>query len=105
MSSIDAAQAERVLREHVLPRYAADTTEDAFSSDEDLLASGRVDSLGIMEIIAFVEDAFSMVVDDEDILPDNFCSVRAMARFVAAKQGSALVEVITSPGSDGEVAI
>jgi acyl carrier protein len=92
MSAADPAHVERVLRDHVLPRYAPGTPEDAFSSDEDLLASGRVDSLGIMEIISFVEDAFSVVVDDEDILPENFCSVRAMARFVAAKQVSTVAE-------------
>ena len=92
MSSADAAQIERALREHVLARYVVGTTEDAFSSDEDLLASALVDSLGVLEIVSFVEDAFSVVVDDEDIVPDNFRSVRAMTRFVAAKRASSMVE-------------
>jgi acyl carrier protein len=92
MSSTDPAHVERVLREHVLERYAAGATEDTFDPEEDLLASGRVDSMGILEIISFVEDTFSVVVEDEDILPDNFCSVRAMAGFVAAKQSSTVVK-------------
>lgn len=82
----EAAQIERVLLEHVRARYVVGANENAFSSDEDLFASGRVDSMGVMEIISFVEDAFSVVVDDVDIVPENFRSVRAMAEFVAAKQ-------------------
>jgi acyl carrier protein len=92
VSRAEAAQIERILREHVLARYAVGTTEDDFISDGDLLATGLVDSMGVMEMISFVEDAFSVVVEDEDIVPANFRSVSAMTTFVAAKQASTAVE-------------
>jgi acyl carrier protein len=54
--------------------------------EHDLLASGHVDSMGVMEIIGFVEQTFSLSVDDEDIVPENFRSLRARADYVARKK-------------------
>jgi acyl carrier protein len=55
--------------------------------DEDLLASDQLDSQGMMELVAFVEESFAIEVGDEDLFPENFKSVDAIAGFVARKQG------------------
>lgn len=53
--------------------------------DEDLLASDQLDSQGIMELVAFLEEGFGIEVGDEDLVPENFKSVDAISGFVAAK--------------------
>jgi acyl carrier protein len=83
----EAAQIEETLREHVLAKYAGGAGTRALDPDEDLLESGTVDSMGVMELTSFVEESFGVVVDDEDIVPDNFRSLRSMARLVAQKKG------------------
>ena len=55
------------------------------SNDEPLLDSGVVDSLGILEIVNFVEDEFKITVSDEDLLPDNFNSIQTLVIFVEQK--------------------
>jgi acyl carrier protein len=55
--------------------------------DEDLLASDQLDSQGMMELVAFIEESFAIEVGDEDLTPENFKSVDAIASYVTSKQG------------------
>ncbi len=48
---------------------------------------GIVDSTGILELVAFVEESFKISVADEEILPDNFDSLAKLGAFVRRKQG------------------
>jgi acyl carrier protein len=55
------------------------------SNDEPLLANGLIDSLGILEVVSFVENEFGIVVSDEDLLPENFGSIHSLTNFVHEK--------------------
>ncbi|HZM17581.1 MAG TPA: acyl carrier protein [Candidatus Krumholzibacteria bacterium] len=54
---------------------------------DSLVASGVVDSLGVFQLVAFLEDAFDIRVRDEEIALEHFESVQNTARFVATKKG------------------
>jgi acyl carrier protein len=51
-----------------------------------LLATGTIDSTGVMDLVMFLEDEFGFEVDDEDLVPDNLDSVQKLARFVERKR-------------------
>jgi acyl carrier protein len=55
-----------------------------------LLEKGVVDSMGVAEIIAFVESEFGVSTSDEEISEANFGSLSAIARFIAVKQPYAI---------------
>jgi acyl carrier protein len=59
----------------------------ALPHDEDLLAADLIDSLGITELIGFLESRFGIAVGDEDLAPENFRSVDSIVAFVARKGG------------------
>jgi len=52
-----------------------------------LLQSGIVDSLGILELVAFIEQEFGISVSDDELLPENFQTLQALTSFVQAKSG------------------
>ncbi len=56
------------------------------SSDFDIAASivkeGIVDSLGILTLVSFLEKRYHVEIDFEEITPDNFKNVDAIARFI-----------------------
>ena len=54
--------------------------------EQPLLGGGLVDSLGILEVVSFLESEFNVSVADEDLSPENFGSVRQLAQFVSDKQ-------------------
>jgi len=56
---------------------------------DSLLGRGIVDSLGVMELITFLQAEFGVDVPDEMITEENFGTVRAIADFVMAKRAAA----------------
>ena len=54
---------------------------------DPLLDSGVVDSLGILEIVTFLEEEFEVAITDEELLPENFGSIEALTRFIEGKIG------------------
>ncbi len=65
--------------------YAED---DDLSSDEPLLGSGIVDSLGIMRLVSYIEEEFGVVVPEEELVPDHFQTVSRLAAFVERLQAA-----------------
>lgn len=59
-----------------------------FTDDASLLESGIVDSIGILEIVSYLEQEFAIQVSDDDLLPENFGSISGIAAFVERKAGS-----------------
>jgi acyl carrier protein len=53
--------------------------------DDRLLESGVLDSLGILDMVAFIEREFSISVTDEELIPENFQSVACLTSFVLQK--------------------
>jgi acyl carrier protein len=50
------------------------------------LEQGIIDSTGVLELVAFLEQTFGIKVDAEETIPDNLDSVDAICAFVQAKQ-------------------
>ena len=61
--------------------------KDSFFIDDlgdgtSFLESGIVDSLGVMQIVAFVEREFGLAVGPSDLVPENFDSVDRVSAYV-----------------------
>ena len=55
--------------------------------DESLLRTGVISSLGMMEVVGWVEESFGVTVEPEEITEQNFDTLRGIARFVRSKSG------------------
>ncbi len=55
--------------------------------DQPLLESGIMTSFGIVELVSYMERTFGVTIDDYDVVPENFQSVRAIAQLVESKKG------------------
>jgi acyl carrier protein len=58
------------------------------TSDYPLIERGIVDSLGIMHLVSFVEREYGITVEDEELTPDNFETIGAIAALVRSKGGA-----------------
>lgn len=56
----------------------------AVGDNDPLLGNGIVDSMGVMEIIEFLEDAFSASVLSDDITEENLGTINAIADYVVS---------------------
>jgi acyl carrier protein len=57
--------------------------------DEDLLSAGILDSLAILQLVAFIEEDFGIKVPDEDVVFENFQSINALNQYLDAQNGAA----------------
>jgi len=55
--------------------------------DTPLLEKGILDSLGILDVVSFLETEFSMVVNDEELVPENFQTLGTLSAFVLKRTG------------------
>jgi acyl carrier protein len=78
-----AAEVEKFIVEEI----ALGTGIESVGHDEDLLAQDVIDSLGIVELVKFLESQYGISVSDDDLLPENFQSVNSVVAFVEARKG------------------
>jgi acyl carrier protein len=73
------------IRSFIVRTFAA-ARKHAVSDDLPLLESGVIDSLGVLDVVTFLEQTFAIKVSDEELIPDNFATVRSMACYVETKR-------------------
>jgi acyl carrier protein len=73
------------IRAFVTERLAPAVGLTTLGDEDDLIDSGVVDSLGIFQLIAFLEERFGIKIGDEEITPENFGTIAAIDRLVAAR--------------------
>lgn len=77
------------IRAFIIENFLFGDAEAMVENAASLIENEIIDSTAVLELVAFVEESFSITVADTDIVPANLDSVDAIARFVAAKAASA----------------
>jgi acyl carrier protein len=78
------------IREFILEKFPLARKQQLKDSDA-LLETGILDSLGVLDLVGYVEQKFSIVVEDEELVPENFQSVDTLASYVQRKTNERLV--------------
>jgi len=63
--------------------------EGDLRDDTSFMESGIIDSTGILNLIAFLEERFGVSVADDELVPENLDSLARVAQFVARKTAAA----------------
>jgi len=59
----------------------------ALGDHDRLLEKGVIDSMGVLELIDFLQTAFRVAIRDEDVTEENFGTLADVARYVASRNG------------------
>lgn len=59
--------------------------DGAIGADTELVESGRIDSLAILDLVVFVEERFGVSLMADELTPKNLASVSALASLVASR--------------------
>ena len=79
---------EQKVRGFILENFMFSNDESALNSEESLLEKGVIDSTGVMELVAFLEDEYKFRINDDELVPENLDSVRNIVAFVDSKHAS-----------------
>ena len=80
----------RFIGENFLFREELDSLQEGAS----LLDAGIIDSTGVLELVCFLETTFGIQVADEDMLPENLDSIRAISNYVSRKLSERRIELV-----------
>ena len=81
--------ARSALRKLILEDYLFTDDETALNDDVSFLAEGILDSMGILEIIMFLEDEFQVTVGEDEMVPENLDSIENLLAYIKRKNGLA----------------
>lgn len=73
---------EQMIRDYVDRNVLFDDSSAGYDGETSFLAAGILDSMSILELIAWIESTFGIKVHVRDITPDNFDSVNRLAAFL-----------------------
>ena len=76
MSSIET------IREFITNEIMQRPLKTHICDNDQLVESGIIDSLSIITLLSFLEEEFSIQIQNEDLVPENFASLSAIATLV-----------------------
>jgi acyl carrier protein len=74
---------EEQILQFLISRLRWQGSPSGLTSDYPLIEKEVLDSMAIFETIAYLEDEFGIEVQDDDLVPENFETISAIARLVS----------------------
>lgn len=53
--------------------------------DTPLFEIGIIDSTGVLELVSFIEENYKIIIQDDELVQDNFSSISAIEKFLHKK--------------------
>lgn len=85
MTHLDSSSARTEMRNYILENYLFTDDQAALTDSDWFLEAGILDSTGIMEIIFFLEEQFSIKVEEEEMVPENLDSIDNLVDYIVKK--------------------
>lgn len=73
------------VREFILGTFPS-ARKRPLGNDDPLLENGILDSLGVLDIVGFIESEFGITAEDDELVPENFRTIQHIANYVQSKQ-------------------
>lgn len=80
---------QSALQHFIRSNYFAGVRDQALGEDDSLVERGVIDSTGILELVGFVEEQFHIKVEDQELVPENFDTLRRLISYIGRKQAHA----------------
>jgi acyl carrier protein len=80
---------ETELRSFITETFIFGQFPDQLENEDSLLETGVIDSTGILELIAFLEETFAIEIPDGEVVPENLDSIANIVQYVHRKRATA----------------
>jgi len=73
------------IKEFVVRNFLFGQDQD-FDEEASFLESGVIDSTGVLELVAHLEETYDVKVKDDELIPDNLDSIDAIVAYLDRKR-------------------
>jgi len=85
---MDTNEIQKRIREFIVETFLFGEDAEDLKSDDSFLETGLIDSTGILELIQYLEEAFEIEIEDEEMIPENLDSLDNATQFVTRKRSA-----------------
>ena len=78
---------EVVINDYISRELVQDSALLPLGNGTSLLETGVLDSLSLLRLVVFIQERFGIVVDDVDLVPENFDTVDAICAYLRPLAG------------------
>ena len=78
------ADVKEKIRDFIIKNFLFGSA-NGLSDDTSFLDEGIVDSTGVLELVTFIEDEFSIQVEDDELIPENLDSIDNINQYLEGK--------------------
>jgi acyl carrier protein len=79
---------EQEVRTFLTENFSLGKNASNLSSTQSLTERGFVDSVGIVEVLTFLETRYEIQIGDDETVPENIDTIDNIVRFVGMKRGN-----------------
>lgn len=77
---------ETTIENYIRTRFRVREDDDQFSRDVNMWENGYVDSAGVVEMIAYLEQTFEITLPEEALFDPDFTNIRGIAKIVVRER-------------------
>lgn len=81
-----ATDNKEIIRQFLIEKLGRSKKISQVADQESLIANGMIDSLGILQLVSYIERRFNVKIRDEEIIPENFESVDVICSYIERLQ-------------------
>ena len=87
MAVVSRDDVQRDVVAFIVQNFLFGNQAEAPTPEASCMATGLIDSTGVLELVAHLEASYGIAVADDELVPANLDSVASIAAFVVRKQG------------------
>lgn len=82
-------QIERSIRDFIADTFPSEHDIQTLPAQQSLFDSGVIDSIAVLTIVVWLEETFDIIVDDDDVVPENIDGIANLTAYVVRKREQA----------------
>ena len=83
------SDATESVRDFLINEHYWQGSRDELANDVPLIADRVIDSMGLLRLVAYLEEEFGVAIEDTEVVPANFGTIESIARLLGSKQTGA----------------
>ena len=88
MQTSELQQLQEEIRRFVVSNFLFGREDGTLDGHTSFLENGIIDSTGVLELVAFLEENYQIKVRDNELVPENLDSLEKVTQFVGRKQAA-----------------
>lgn len=87
VAMIQQDQIRKELRDFIIELFFTKDDADSLGDEDSFMKEGIIDSTGVLELVAFIEDQYGLAVEDNEMTPENLDTINNLVGFISGKLG------------------